>query len=111
MFRAAGGRGRAHGKHLPPAHVQRVDTHYLSRLAMVRHRGMNRTEGTTMNSSQTGTKKKARRVIIVDDHPIVRQGLRRLIDQEDDLTVCGEAESVREARQLMRELIPDVLIV
>jgi DNA-binding NarL/FixJ family response regulator len=64
-----------------------------------------------MNSGQGGSKKKVRRVIIVDDHPIVRQGLRRLIDQEEDLAVCGEAESVREARQLVRELSPDVLIV
>jgi DNA-binding NarL/FixJ family response regulator len=64
-----------------------------------------------MNSGAVGTKQKARRVIIVDDHPIVRQGLRRLIDQEEDLTVCGEAETVREARQRIRELSPDAIIV
>jgi len=53
----------------------------------------------------------ARRVLIVDDHPIVRQGLRRMIDPEPDLTVCGEAQSEREARTAIRELDPDVVIV
>ncbi len=51
------------------------------------------------------------RVLIVDDHPIVRQGLRRLIDQEEDLAVCGEAESTREAKAAIRELKPEVVIV
>lgn len=52
-----------------------------------------------------------RRVLIVDDHPIVRQGLRRMIDHEADLTVCGEAQNEREARTAVRELKPDVVIV
>jgi len=52
-----------------------------------------------------------RRVLIVDDHPIVRQGLKRLIEQEPDLVVCGEAETVRDARQLIRDTEPDVVIV
>jgi DNA-binding NarL/FixJ family response regulator len=53
----------------------------------------------------------ARRVLIVDDHPIVRQGLRRMIDPEPDLVVCGEAQSEREARAAIRELDPDAVIV
>lgn len=57
------------------------------------------------------TKKKVRRVLIVDDHPIVRQGLRRLIDQEEDLSVCGEAETVRDARAAIKEHNPDAIIV
>jgi DNA-binding NarL/FixJ family response regulator len=57
------------------------------------------------------SKKKVRRVLIVDDHPIVRQGLRRLIDQEEDLSVCGEAETVRDARAAIKELNPDAIIV
>lgn len=52
-----------------------------------------------------------RRVLIVDDHPIVRQGLRRMIELEADLTVCGEAQTEREARTAIRELLPDVVIV
>jgi DNA-binding NarL/FixJ family response regulator len=57
------------------------------------------------------SKKKVRRVLIVDDHPIVRQGLRRLIDQEEDLSVCGEAETVRDARSAIKDLNPDAIIV
>jgi DNA-binding NarL/FixJ family response regulator len=52
-----------------------------------------------------------RKVLIVDDHPIVRQGLRLMIDEEPDLRVCGEAQSEREARVAIRELDPDVVIV
>jgi DNA-binding NarL/FixJ family response regulator len=52
-----------------------------------------------------------RRVLIVDDHPIVRQGLRRLIDQEPDLSVCGEADSARDAKVAIHELKPDAVIV
>jgi DNA-binding NarL/FixJ family response regulator len=52
-----------------------------------------------------------RKVLIVDDHPIVRQGLRQMIDLEPDLKVCGEAQSEREARVAIRELEPDVVIV
>lgn len=50
-------------------------------------------------------------VFIVDDHPIVRQGLAQLIDQEDDLVVCGEAADVSEARAALPELEPDVVIL
>jgi DNA-binding NarL/FixJ family response regulator len=55
--------------------------------------------------------KTQRRVLIVDDHPIVRQGLRRVIDLEPDLVVCGEAQGEREARTALRDLNPDVIIV
>ncbi len=50
-------------------------------------------------------------ILVVDDHPIVREGLRRLIDQEKDLAVCGEAESVAEAEAAIRKLKPDLIIV
>jgi len=52
-----------------------------------------------------------RRVLIVDDHPIVRQGLKRMIDAEDDLEVCGEADSEPNARNAVRDLDPDIVIV
>jgi len=51
-----------------------------------------------------------RRVLIVDDHPIVRQGLRRIMENEEDLIVCGEAETARDARTAIKELNPDVMI-
>lgn len=52
-----------------------------------------------------------RRVFIADDHPIVRQGLAQLIEHEADLTVCGEAASVAEARARLTQIQPDVVIV
>jgi DNA-binding NarL/FixJ family response regulator len=55
-------------------------------------------------------KRPARRVLIVDDHPIVRQGLRRIIENEEDLSVCGEAETARDARTAIKDLNPDVVI-
>lgn len=52
-----------------------------------------------------------RKVFIVDDHPIVRQGLNQLINHEPDLQVCGEAAGVREARATIGIAAPDVVIV
>jgi DNA-binding NarL/FixJ family response regulator len=49
--------------------------------------------------------------MIVDDHPIVRQGLRRLIENESDLRVCCEAESATEAKACLRRCTPDAMIV
>src|ERR1700692_1493251 len=63
--------------------------------------------------SQAGTnnaKRKVRRVLIVDDHPIVRQGLRRVMENEEDLSVCGEAETARDAGAAIQEIHPDVMI-
>ncbi len=53
-----------------------------------------------MNATSTGPQ--PRRVIIVDDHPIVRQGLRRMLEAEPDLTVCAEADSEAAARDAIR---------
>jgi len=50
-------------------------------------------------------------VFVVDDHPIVRQGLALLINQEADLTVCGEAEEMHSALSAIQALRPDILIV
>ncbi len=61
-----------------------------------------------MHSSCTAKKK---RVFVVDDHPIVRQGLSLLINQEADLFVCGEAEEMHSALQAIASSNPDILIV
>jgi DNA-binding NarL/FixJ family response regulator len=55
--------------------------------------------------------KPSSRVFLVDDHPLVREWLTNLIDQHDDLTVCGEAESVQQALDGIGETDPDVAIV
>lgn len=52
-----------------------------------------------------------RRVLLVEDHPIVRQGLTELIDQEADLSVCAVAESVPEALQAIAAEHPDIAVV
>ncbi|MHC4159179.1 MAG: response regulator [Planctomycetota bacterium] len=51
------------------------------------------------------------KVLIVDDHPIVRQGLAELIGHEDDFTVCGQAEDAHQAMKAIKELKPDMVIV
>ncbi|MBN1805203.1 MAG: response regulator transcription factor [Sedimentisphaerales bacterium] len=50
-------------------------------------------------------------ILIVDDHPIVRQGLTELINHEKDLTVCGQAEDANQAMKAVKELTPDLAIV
>ena len=52
-----------------------------------------------------------RRVLTVDDHPIVRHGLARMIEASPDLAVCGEVETVADAKHAIRTLEPDVVIV
>ena len=47
----------------------------------------------------------------MDDHPIVRQGLIKLIEQEDGLEVCGESGTVSEALEALKKLGPDVILV
>jgi DNA-binding NarL/FixJ family response regulator len=53
----------------------------------------------------------ATRILIVDDHPLVRQGLIGLISTQPDFEVCGEASGLAEARQLAAAMRPDVAIV
>lgn len=52
-----------------------------------------------------------RRVLIVDDHPVVRQGIALAIGHECDLEACGEAEHIEEALQLVEGGHPDVVII
>src|SRR6202140_34407 len=63
---------------------------------------------TYKSQSQAVTKK---RILVVDDHPIVRQGLALLINREPDLVVCGEAEEANGALHVLASARPDVLIV
>jgi DNA-binding NarL/FixJ family response regulator len=51
------------------------------------------------------------RVFLIDDHPIVRQGLTLLINQEPDMIVCGEAEEAQSVPDALAELRPDILIL
>ena len=52
-----------------------------------------------------------RMIFIVDDHPIVRQGLALLINREPDLAVCGDAEEAGSALDRIEELRPDLVVL
>ena len=56
-------------------------------------------------------KGQAVRIVIADDHPIFRDGLRRLLEAEPDLKVMGEASDGAEAVKLARQLKPDILLL
>ena len=53
----------------------------------------------------------AKRIVIVDDHPLFRKGLEQLINSEDGFAVCGEANNAPEAMDVIRKLNPDLAIV
>jgi DNA-binding NarL/FixJ family response regulator len=51
------------------------------------------------------------RIVVVDDHPIVRLGIRQMLAAEDDLEVCGEAASADAAKQVIESTSADLAIV
>jgi DNA-binding NarL/FixJ family response regulator len=67
-------------------------------------------EGAIVNKPR-GANQAVVRVFIVDDHPLVRQGLKQLIGLEPDMEVCGEAESGPEAIRRVAEVRPSVVTV
>jgi DNA-binding NarL/FixJ family response regulator len=53
----------------------------------------------------------AKRIVIVDDHPLFRKGLEQLIHSDGAFAVCGEAGNAPEAMDVIRKLDPDLVIV
>ena len=51
------------------------------------------------------------RIVLADDHKIVRDGLRKLLDQEVGIEVIGEASTGRKTIELTQELVPDVVVM
>ncbi|MGA7979954.1 MAG: response regulator transcription factor [Chromatiaceae bacterium] len=64
-----------------------------------------------MSCSESGVERTKPRILIVDDHPLVRAGLAALIQAEPDLEVCGETGAFSGALELFRETEPDLAIV
>src|SRR5579884_2137227 len=62
-------------------------------------------------SEQQEKKKATVRIVIADDHPIVRDGLKKLLLLEDDFEVVGEAGDGREVLERVQQLDPDVLLL
>ncbi len=60
---------------------------------------------------QAKSENRKTKIVVVDDHPIVRQGLTELVNREDDLMVCGQAEDAHQAMQAIKDLKPDMIIV
>ena len=50
-------------------------------------------------------------ILIVDDHPIFRMGMRELLNQEEDFSVCAVAENIGQARKALKEHQPDLAII
>lgn len=50
-------------------------------------------------------------VVLVDDHALIRRGLRRAVDRAEGMTVVGEADSVEQALAVTRDVSPDVAVV
>ena len=51
------------------------------------------------------------RIIVVDDHPFFRHGVVQWINQQSDLTCCGEADSIAQAKAVVASLTPDVILL
>lgn len=56
-------------------------------------------------------KREDQKIFIVDDHPVVRRGLRQLINEAEGLTICGEAESAAETLSKIENCSPDLVLV
>ena len=51
------------------------------------------------------------RIFLIDDHPLIRKGLRLTLEAENDFMVCGEASSAEEALEILEEATPDVMVL
>ena len=61
-------------------------------------------------AAQKQNRRKSKRIVIVDDHPVLRKGLGRIINSNGDFVVCGEAGEANEGMALIRRERPDLVI-
>ena len=64
-----------------------------------------------MKTGKASSSTEKKKILIVDDHPLLRVGLGRVIDQQKDMTVCGEAEDAPGGLAAVEKYEPDVVIV
>lgn len=64
-----------------------------------------------MKSNRPSISRKVYRIVIVDDHPLVRKGLAELVSAQPDFEVCGEAAGAADAIGIVAELKPDLCII
>ncbi len=64
-----------------------------------------------MKGAKKAARSKAKTVLIVDDHPMMRQGLVQLIESEPDLELCGESETAQAALEAIERTCPDLLLL
>ena len=82
-------------------------------MATVPRKRPTKTKKTRKSSSSSGRAKtfSGKRIVIVDDHPLIRRGLERMIHTTDRFSVCGEAGTAADAMAVMRKERPDLAIV
>lgn len=64
-----------------------------------------------MKDSNATRQKKSIRILLVDDHPLVRESLKRIVEQQPDLCVCGETDNGGEALELVATTNPHLVIL
>jgi len=64
-----------------------------------------------MGQTKDSAKEQATRIVLVDDHPVVREGLAESINREKDLVVCSQAEDHRAALQAIEGTKPELVVV
>src|SRR5262249_30638808 len=104
-----GQRGQRCAGHAGPGGVTRWTTHDRScarrRLPCPRQHSTARTSGSACGIGAMI------RVVVADDQPLIRMGLRTLIDAEGDIELVGEATDGAEALTVVRETVPDVVLM
>jgi DNA-binding NarL/FixJ family response regulator len=64
-----------------------------------------------MKNSGVNSQEKSIRILLVEDHPLVRESLRRIIERESDLCVCGETDNGNQALELVEATKPHLVIL
>src|SRR5262245_21739754 len=84
--------------------------HPSSLLSVVLHESVATANHQPLQNSMP-TKQSVTRILLVDDHPICREGLREIIETQKDLSVCGTAEDIHSALIEVEKLRPDLVVI